>query len=338
MKMQYRRVADLEVSVVCLGAWMFGGHTPREEAQRIIGAAREAGVNFIDTADVYADGESERIVGAALATDRERWVVATKVGGASGGRGGLARRRMMQAIEGSRERLGLDCVDIYYLHQPDPMTEIEETLESLGELIATGKVRHFGVSNYAGWEMADMVHRCRRLGVPQPVICQPYYNILNRVAEVEIFPAARHFGIGAAIYSPLAGGMLTGKYRGAIDKDARGARGDTRYSEVEFHDGTSDAARRIAEHAEQRSMKPAQFATRWTIDHADVTSAIAGPRTAPQWADYLSAVGQRLDEEDEAFVSSVVAPGQPSTPGFTGPWGELPKRKRHSDAEGTRTM
>ena len=331
MQMEYRRIADLDVSVLCLGAWMFGGQTPRGEALRIIEAARDASVNFVDTADVYADGESERIVGAALAGDRERWVVATKVGGASGGTGRLARPSMMAALEGSRQRLQMDCVDIYYLHQPDPETELDETLETLGELIAGGKVRHFGISNYAGWEMADMVHRCRRLGVPQPVVCQPYYNILNRVAEVEIFPAARHFGIGAAVYSPLAGGMLTGKYRGAAGKDARGSRGDTRYSEVEFHDGTFDAARRIAEHAEGRGMMPAHFATRWAIDHADVTSAIAGPRTASQWTDYLLAVEQRLDEEDEAFVSSVAAPGQPSTPGFTGPWGEVPQRARHSD-------
>ena len=207
MQMEYRRIADLEVSVLCLGAWMFGGHTPREVAHRIVGTAREAGVNFIDTADVYADGESERIVGTAIAADRERWTVATKVGAASGGPGGLARRSIMRAIDGSRLRLGLDCVDIYYLHVPDPATAIEETLETLGELIAQGKARHFGVSNYAGWEMADMVHRCRRLGVPQPIVCQPYYNILNRVAEVEILPAARHFGIGVAVYSPLAGGM-----------------------------------------------------------------------------------------------------------------------------------
>ena len=331
--MEYRRLADFEVSVLCLGAWMFGGQTPRGEALRIIGAAREAGVNFVDSADVYAGGESERIVGAAIAADREEWVVATKVGAATGGRGGLARRPMMAAIEGSRQRLRIDCVDIYYLHQSDPETEIDETLETLGELIAKGKVRHFGISNFAGWETADLVHRCRRLGVPQPLVCQPYYNILNRVAEVEILPAARHFGIAAAIYSPLAGGVLTGKYRGAAGKDARGTRDDTRFSEVEFHDGTFEAARRIAEHAERRGMTPAHFATRWTIDHADVTSAIAGPRTAPQWADYVSAVAQRLDDEDEAFVSSVVAPGQPSTPGFTGPWGEIPQRERHCAME-----
>lgn len=333
MQMEYRRIADLDVSVLCLGAWMFGGQTLRGEALRIIEAARDASVNFIDTADVYADGESERIVGAAVAGDRDRWVVATKAGAASGGRGGLARPSLLAAMEGSRRRLRIDCVDIYYLHQPDPETELDETLETLGELMAKGKARHFGVSNYAGWEMADMVHRCRRLGVPQPVVCQPYYNILNRVAEVEVLPAARHFGIGAAIYSPLAGGMLTGKYRGTPGDDARGTRGDTQFSKVEFHEGSVDAARRIADYAERRGMKPAQFATRWAMDNADVTSAIAGPRTAAQWTDYLGAVEQRLDEEDEAFVSSVAPPGQPSTPGFTGPWGEVPKRERHPAVE-----
>ena len=311
---------------------MFGGQTPREEAHRIIDAARDAGVNFIDTADVYAGGESERIVGSALAADRERWVVATKVGAASGGPGGLGRRAMMQAVDESRRRLGLDCIDIYYLHEPDPGTRIEETLETLGRIMAQGKARHFGVSNYTGWQMADMVHRCRQLGVPQPIVCQPYYNLLNRVAEIEIFPAGRHFGIGAAVYSPLAGGMLTGKYRGAGEQGARGTRGDTRFSEVEFHEGTASLARRIADYAERRGMAPAQFATRWVIDNADVTSAVAGPRTAAQWAHYVRAVEQRLDEEDEAFVSSVVAPGQPSTPGFTGPWGELPQRRRRPAA------
>ena len=331
--MEYRRLADLEVSVLCLGAWMFGEQTPRKDALRIIGAARGAGVNFIDTADVYAGGESERIIGAALAGDREGWVVATKVGAANGGRGGLSRPHITQAIEGSRQRLRMDCVDICYLHQPDPSTEIEETLETLGELIARGKARHFGVSNYAGWEMTDMVHRCRQLGVPAPIVCQPYYNILNRIAEVEIFPAARRFGIGAAVYSPLAGGLLTGKYRGTAGRNARGARGDTRFSEVEFHAGALDVARHVAEHAERRGLTPAHFATRWAIDHADVTSAIAGPRTEAQWAAYLKAIEVRLDERDEAFVSSLVAPGQPSTPGFTGPWGELPQRERRPAPE-----
>ena len=326
--MEYRTLADLEVSAICLGAWMFGAQTPRGEARRIIDMARDAGVNFVDTADIYAGGESERILGEALAADRERWVVATKVGAPSGapGRRGLGRRWMMQAIDESRRRLDLDCIDVYYLHEPDPDTPIDESLETLGEIIVQGKARHFGMSNYRGWQMADVVHCCRRMGIAPPLLCQPYYNILNRVAEVEIFPAARHFGIGAAVYSPLAGGLLTGKYRGAEEPDGRGARGDTAFSEVEFHDATLGPARRIAEYAEGRGMSPTHFAMRWVVDHADVTSAIAGPRTAAQWAHYLHALDRRLDEDDEAFVSSVVAPGQPSTPGFIGPWDKVPQR------------
>lgn len=328
--MEYRRLADLEVSAICLGAWMFGSRTPRNEARRIVGMARDAGINFVDTADVYAGGESERIVGEALAGDRQRWVVATKVGAPGGapGRRGLGRRWMMRAIDESRRRLGLDCIDVYYLHEPDPEVPVEETLESMGEIIAGGKARHFGVSNYRGWQMADIVHRCRRMGMAPPLLCQPYYNILNRVAEVEILPAARHFGIGVAAYSPLAGGLLTGKYRGAVEPEGRGARGDTAFSEVEFHDATLEAARRVAEHAEGRALSPTHFSMRWVLDNADVTSAIAGPRTAAQWAHYLGALERRLDEDDETFVSSLVAPGQPSTPGFIGPWEELPRRER----------
>ena len=330
--MQYRKLGDLEVSPICLGAWMFGGQTPETVAARIVDSARDAGVNFVDTADVYANGESERIIGRHLRCDRHRWVLATKVGevGPDSTGGGLGRSWVMKAIDASLARLGTDHVDIYYLHLLDPSTPIEETLQTLGAIIAQGKVRHFGVSNYRGWQIADMVRLCDQLGVPRPIVCQPYYNILNRTAETEILPACSHFGIGTAVYSPLAGGLLTGKY-GPSERarnDDRAARRDTKFSEDEFHRGAIDLASRVAAHAKARGMAATEFAIAWILANASVTSAIAGPRTEAQWGQYLDALQHTIDDDDETFVSGLIPAGQPSVPGFADPWHRLPERER----------
>ena len=333
--MEYTGLGDLTVSSICLGTWMFGGQTDEATAARIVGIAREAGVNFIDTADVYADGESEHILGRHIARTREHWVLATKVGSGTGvppGQRRLEGRQLMPAIEASLRRLRTDHVDIYYLHEPDPETPLTETLEAMGEVLRQGKARHFGFSNYRGWQIADMVHLCDKLGVPRPIVCQPYYNALNRVAEAEIFPACDHFGIGVAAFSPLAGGLLSGKYRpGAGFAGAtRAGRGDTKFSETEFREELVGRALQIAAHAEARGMTAGQFALLWVLANRHVTSAIAGPRTEDQWRECLAAPERGLDAEDEAFVSHLVAPGQPSTPGYLDPWARLPDRPRRS--------
>jgi aryl-alcohol dehydrogenase (NADP+) len=324
--MQYSQLGKLKVSRICLGAWMFGGHTPEAVAARVIDSAREVGVNFVDTADVYAGGESERILGIHIARERDRWVLATKVGidvsTNSSKQGGLGRKWLLQAIDGSLQRLRTDHVDIYYLHEPDTSTPLEETLDTLGDLITQGKVRYFGFSNYRGWQIADMVHLCDRLGVPRPIVCQPYYNALNRVAEVEVLPACAHFGIGVAAFSPLAGGLLTGKYMPGREpaKGSRAARKDTRFSESEFREDTLLLAGQIKAQAEMRGVTAVQFAVRWVLSNPLVTSVIVGPRTELQWHEYLGALEYELNAEDEAFISRLVPPGQPSTPGYTDPW------------------
>ena len=219
MTMNYRRLgaSGVEVSPICLGTMTFGDTTDAAEAQRIVDVAFDAGINFIDTADAYGNGASESIVGAAIKPHRRQWILATKVGNALTKRphdGGLSRRWVLAACDDSLARLATDYIDIYYLHRDDPDTPIAETVGAIGDLIRSGKIRYFGVSNYRGWRIAEVVSECEAQGVPLPVVCQPYYNLLNRMPEVEILPACDHYGIGVAPYSPIARGVLTGKYSG----------------------------------------------------------------------------------------------------------------------------
>src|SRR5260221_6108221 len=198
--MEYRRLgaSGVLVSPLCLGTMMFGHRTDRPTAERIVGMARDAGVNFIDTADQYAKGESERIVGAALAGSRSEWVVATKVGNRMSDKpneSGFGRVWVTRAIDASLQRLGTDYVDLYYLHLDDPATPLEETVDVMGDLIRQGKIRYWGFSNFRGWRIAEMVRLCGLLGVPRPVVAQPYYNAMNRMPEVEYLPACAHYGI-----------------------------------------------------------------------------------------------------------------------------------------------
>jgi aryl-alcohol dehydrogenase-like predicted oxidoreductase len=324
--MEYRRLGNsgLEVSPICLGTMMFGDRTDAAAAKGIVAAARDAGVNFIDTADVYTKGASEKIVGQAMGSHRSHWILATKVANVMTAKphdGGLSRRWILRACEDSLGRLGTEYIDIYYLHRDDPDTPIAETVGAIGDLIRTGKIRYFGISNYRGWRIAEMVSECEAQGVSLPVVCQPYYNLLNRMPEVEILPACDHYGIGVAPYSPLARGVLTGKYPpGAKPPEgSRGARGDRRMMETEFREESFVIAQKLAKHAKKTGRTPMQFAMAWTWANRIVTSVIAGPRTMEQWNDYIGAIGTAWTEDDEALVDSLVRPGHPSTPGYNDP-------------------
>jgi aryl-alcohol dehydrogenase-like predicted oxidoreductase len=303
---------------------MFGDRTDEAEAARIVDSARDAGVNFVDTADAYARGGSERIVGRLLARDRDRWVLATKVGNPMGdgpNERGTGRKWLMQAIDRSLDRLGTDYVDVYYLHKDFLDTPLEETLEAMGDILASGKALHFGVSNFRGWRIAEVVRVCGELGIARPVVCQPYYNAMNRQPEAEILPACHHHGIGVAPYSPLARGVLVGKYAPgeAPPPDTRAGRNDRRMMETEFRPESLAMAQTLKSHAEAKGLTATQFAFAWVLRNRIVTSVIAGPRTLEQWQAYLSAVDCRLDAEDEALVESLVRAGHPSTPGYNDP-------------------
>ena len=324
--MKYRKLgrSGLDVSTICLGTMNFGGATDEATSARIIGSAREAGINFIDTADVYGDGRSEEIVGRAIKSSRNAWVVATKVGNAMSNirnHRGLSRVWMTQACEASLRRLGVEAIDVYYLHREDHGTALEETVLAIADLVRAGKIRHFGVSNFRAWRVAEICNICDRLGIGRPVVSQPYYNAMNRMPEVEHLPACGNYGIGVVPYSPLARGVLSGKYEpGAPPPEGtRAGRADTRIMQTEWRPESLVLAQEIRKHAEARGMTTGQFALLWVLNNRFVTSAIAGPRTEEQWADYVGALAHSFTAEDEALVDRLVVTGHPSTPGYNDP-------------------
>jgi aryl-alcohol dehydrogenase-like predicted oxidoreductase len=340
--MEYRRLgrSGLKVSPLCLGAMMFGHQTDEEVSSRIIGNAREVGINFIDTADTYSSGNSEEIVGRAVKSDRDRWVIATKVGYpvAPAVSSDLSRKYIMQAVEHSLRRLGTDYIDLYYLHRDDPTTPLEETVRALADLIHQGKIRYVGVSNFRAWRLAEMVRLCRDIGIDPPAASQPQYNAMNRMPEVEHFPACEFYGIGVVPYSPLSRGILTGKYA-SMDKlpeGSRAARRDVRTLQTELRAESVTLAQEIKAHAEAHGSTAMHFALRWVLNNSLVTSVIGGPRTFEQWEDYLKALDAPFTAEDEAFIDRLVPPGHPSTPGFTDPQYPVTGRVSHTSMGASR--
>jgi aryl-alcohol dehydrogenase (NADP+) len=316
--------SGLKVAKLWLGAMMFGDQTDEAEAGRMIAAARDAGINGIDTADAYAGGESERIVGRLIAGDRDRWVVATKLANPTGpgpNERGLSRLHMVRALDASLQRLATDRVEILYLHREDETTPLEETVAAMASLLASGKVLYFGVSNFRAWRVARVVEMCRAAGIQPPIVCQPPYSAMTRGIETELLPCCAHYGVGVVAYSPLARGVLSGKYApGASPPEgSRAARNDKRILQTEFRAESLALAQRIAEHAARRGRTPLQFALGWVWNNALVHGLIGGPRTLAQWQAYIEAMAVPFDAEDEALVDSLVAPGHASTPGYTDP-------------------
>jgi aryl-alcohol dehydrogenase-like predicted oxidoreductase len=324
--MEYRALgrSGLKVSKLCLGAMMFGGATDEPTSARIIASAREQGVNFIDTADQYNAGKSEEVVGRAIARARDYWVLATKLANPWGNgpnEGGLSRKWVMQAVEGSLKRLGTDYIDVFYLHKEDHGTPLAETVRAMGDLVRQGKIRYFGVSNYRSWRIAEICHLADQMGIDRPVVNQPYYNAMNRMPEVEQLPASAYLGLGIVPYSPLARGVLTGKYSLDVPPgaDTRVGRQDKRIMQTEFRPESIRIAQDLKRHAEARGTTAAAFAVGWVLNNALVTGVIGGPRTEAQWNDYVRALDYRFTAEDEALVDRLVVAGHPSTPGFNDP-------------------
>ena len=316
--------SGLKVSKLWLGTMMFGDQTDAAEAANMVAAARDAGVNAIDTADAYAGGESERITGRLIAADRERWVVATKLANPMGpgpNDRGLSRRHVLAALDASLQRLGTDRVELLYLHREDASTPLEETLMAVADLIRAGKVLHFGLSNFRAWRIARVTEMCRAMGIAPPIACQPPYNAMSRQIETELLPCCAHYGLGAVVYSPLARGVLSGKYQpgAAPPEGSRAARNDPRILQTEFRAESVALASRMAEHARSRSVTPTQLALGWVWNNTLVNGLIGGPKTLAQWQDYLTALNTPFDAADEAFVSALVATGHASTPGYNDP-------------------
>jgi aryl-alcohol dehydrogenase-like predicted oxidoreductase len=303
---------------------MFADQTDAAEARSITAHAREHGVNFIDTADVYSTGKSESMVGKLLDAQRHDWVLATKVGNKMSDRPNesrYSRSWVLRACDDSLQRLATDHIDIYYLHRDFNGMDLEEPLRALEALLRAGKIRYWGVSNFRGWRIAEVVHLARQLGMPGPVVCQPYYNLLNRQPEVEVLPVCAHHGIGIVPYSPIARGVLAGKYAPGRSpaEGSRAGRGDKRMMETEFREESLLAAQTLKQHCDAKGVSLAHFATAWVLANKAVSGVIAGPRTLAQWQDYLGALDCTIDAADEAAVDALVRPGHPSTPGYTDP-------------------
>lgn len=316
--------SGLRVSRIVLGTMMFGGPTDETEAARIYAAAREAGVNFIDTADSYTGGRSEEIVGRLIASERDRIVLASKLGNPVGddpNERGLSPAWMAVEVPRILKRLGTDRLEVLYLHKEDPETPLEETVRGLEWLVRGGLVRHVAVSNHAAWRVARLAELCDEAGIGRPVACQPLYHALNRSIERELLPACAHYGISVFPYSPIARGVLTGKYRpGApATEGTRAARDDKRIMETEFHAETLEAADRLAAHAAARERPLADLALAFVLANPMVAGAVVGPRTLDQFSAYLDALSVQWSAEDEAAFDAVVPKASTARRHFTDP-------------------
>ncbi|WP_437890860.1 aldo/keto reductase [Phytobacter sp. V91] len=332
MEYRYMCRSGLRVSPLCLGAMMFGGETDEATSGRIIHKAFEQGINFIDTADVYHAGKSEEIVGRAVAAERDKWVIATKFGfpfSQGANEQGQSRKWINQSVEASLKRLGSNYIDILYFHRAIPGLPLEESVRAVGDLIRQGKVRYFGVSNFSGWRIAEICRIADALGIDRPVASEPLYNMVSRSAEVEQLPAAAHYGLGVVPYSPLARGVLSGKYRPDVapPAESRAGRGDVRIQQTEWRRESLDIAQKMVSWAQERGTTPVSFALAWVLNNAYVTSTIAGPRTEAHWDSYMAALDFKLTAEDEQFIDSLVPPGHVSTYGYTDPGYPIEGRK-----------
>ena len=324
MTYRYMGRSGLKVSRLCLGTMMFGGPTAEAEAHSIIAHAKDHGVNFIDTADVYQKGITEEVVGRGIVASRDDWVLATKFGNPMGegpNSRGHSRKWIIEAVENSLRRLGTDYIDLLYFHRADFDAPLGEGVRAIGDLIRSGKVRYFGVSNFRGWRIAEIAHLADAEGIDRPIASQPLYNLVSRQAEVEELPAANHYGLGVVSYSPLARGVLTAKYAPGVapDPGSRAARNDKRMMETEWRAESVEIANKIRAYVAERDIAPVDMAVGWVLNNRRVTSVIAGPRTFDQWEGYVRAQDYRFTAEDEALIESLVAPGHSSTPGFNDP-------------------
>ncbi len=317
--MDYRTLGHtgVQVSPLCLGAMMFGawGNTDHEDSIRIIHAALDAGINFVDTADVYSRGESEEIVGKALVGRRENVVLASKFHGTMGddpNQAGNSRRWIMREVEASLKRLQTDWIDLYQVHRWDPWTDHEETLGALSDLVTQGKVRYIGSSTYPAAQIvkAQWVARDRRL---QRFVCeQPPYSILVRGIEADVLPTCKELGMGAIAWSPLAGGWLSGRWRKGADEltSRRSAMIPQRYDlSLPANQAKLEAADALATVAEESGIPLIHIALAFVIRHPAVTAAIIGPRTMEQLESQLGSADTQLDASVLDRIDEIVAPG-----------------------------
>ncbi|MSO79483.1 MAG: aldo/keto reductase [Acidimicrobiia bacterium] len=331
--------SGISVSEYCLGAMMFGqwGNPDHDDSIRIIHRALDAGINFIDTADVYSLGESEEVVGKALVGRRDDVVIATKFFSPMGGndpnmRGG-SRRWIMREVENSLRRLGTDYIDLYQIHRPEDLAEMDETLGALTDLVRQGKVRYLGHSTWPADRIVEAQWVSERRQRERFVCEQPPYSVFMRGIERAVLPTCQKYGIGVIPWSPLAGGLLTGRYRKGqpMPEDSRMARGFGAQHQSEraqrVHEERLDLVEQLLEVASGAGVSLTHLAHAFVLEHPAVTSAIIGPRTMEQLDDALAGADVRLDVETLDAIDEIVRPGTDVTAGD--PWQPPGLAKEH---------
>ncbi|MEN8904500.1 MAG: aldo/keto reductase [Clostridiales bacterium] len=300
--MQYRKMkgTGIKVSEICLGTMTFGGQTDENESLKILDYAIENGINFIDTADAYNDGESEKIVGKGIKNLREKLIIATKVRFKSGteiNNYGLNRRHILKQIDKSLKNLNTDYIDLYYLHAMDNNTNIEETMDTMTFLVRSGKVRYIGISNYPAWKICEIYWKSELKNYIFPIVTQNMYNLITREVEKELIPFIKEYKIGMTIYNPIAGGLLTGKYKyNGYIKNTRFTL-KPNYKERYWNKDNFNAVDDLTDLAQKNSMSLLELSMKWCLSHEFVDSAISGVSKLKQLEENIAAVnGKKLDD------------------------------------------
>ncbi len=316
--MEYTTVGrtGVKVSPLCFGTMSFGGIADEETSIAMFNRCREAGINFFDTADIYNDGRAEEILGKCIDGERDQIVLTSKVNGPTGddiNHRGLSRRHIMEAVEDSLRRLGTDYLDFYFCHQFDSEVAMEETLHAMDDLVRQGKILYPAASNWAAWQIEKALGISARKNLARFECIQPMYNLVKRQAEVEIMPMAQEENLGVITYSPLGGGLLTGKYnKDDKPKEGRLVESDTyiqRYGEDVYYEISEE----FAKHARQRGVEPATLAVAWVKSHPTVTAPIIGARNVEQLEDSLAALEVEVSPEWRQEISEISVSPPPPT-------------------------
>ncbi len=315
--MHYRQLGrtGLQVSPLCLGSMLFGGITAASEAKTIIDAALEAGINLIDTANVYERGRSEEVIGAALKRNgkRSQVVLSTKVWGRMAdddpNAAGIHRRHVREQCDASLRRLQTDYIDVYYLHRPMHTIPIDETLRALDDLVHAGKVLHIGCSTFAAWAVVESLWVAKEYGLNRFVCEQPPYHLLDRSIEEELIPMAQTYGLGVLAWSPLAGGLLTGKYQHGVPEGGRIQPGSV-WGDRHFAPAAGEAISALGHLAQEKGCTLGQLALAWCIAQPGITGAILGARTLEHLKEQLGALDVALTAEDHQRIDAICAPGK----------------------------
>ena len=330
--MEYRSLGrtGVQVSALCLGCMMFGGKTEPDASYAIIDRALDAGINFLDTANVYSRGRSEEVTGEALKRNgkRQQVVLATKVHGTMDDTDpnarGTSRRHIIDQCDASLRRLQTDYIDLYQLHRPRPEIAIDETLRALDDLVRAGKVRYLGTSTFAAWQVLESLWVSKELGLNRVVCEQPPYNLLDRRIERELIPMAQTYGLAIIPWSPLAGGLLSGKYRRneAVPPDSRFADMDSNpMLQKRMQEQIFDVTEGLQPLIEAKGCSLSQLALAWCVYQPGITSPIIGPRTMEQLEDNLAAGDVTLTEEDTATIDALIPPGRMVSPFYEAEFG-----------------